>query len=166
MRVYPMHHGTCSLCQRLPAGSFRYLIALIDPAGGVFPESLVGNRIRNRFFLNQTKFVKREVECTVHVLLYYGSHRQSSQFKRRVNHGDVGVGCVRRLLHGSIWKSCDASRAQAHLVMKIAPLGLAGGRSYDRTNSLRTPTMQESQLLREKTTSSVFLSTCSNAVHA
>ena len=34
--------------------------------------------------------------------------------------------------------------------MKIAPLGLAGGRSYDRTNSLRTPTMQESQLLREK----------------
>ena len=50
--------------------------------------------------------------------------------------------------------------------MKIAPLGLAGGRSYDRTNSLRTPTMQESQLLREKTTSSVFLSTCSNAVHA
>ena len=51
--------------------------------------------------------------------------------------------------------------------MKIAPLGLAGGRSYDRTNSLRTPTMKESQLLREKkTTSSVFLSTCSNAVHA
>ena len=49
--------------------------------------------------------------------------------------------------------------------MKIAPLGLAGGQSYDRTNSLRTPTMQESQLLREKTTSSVFLSTCSNAVH-
>ena len=48
--------------------------------------------------------------------------------------------------------------------MKIAPLGLAGGRSYDRTNSLRTPTMKESQLLREKTTSSVFLSTCSNAV--
>ena len=34
--------------------------------------------------------------------------------------------------------------------MKIAPLGLAGGRSYDRTNSLRTPTMKESQLLREK----------------
>ena len=29
-------------------------------------------------------------------------------------------------------------------------------RSYDRTNSLRTPTMQENQLLREKTTSSVF----------
>ena len=51
--------------------------------------------------------------------------------------------------------------------MKIAPLGLAGGRWYDRTNSLRTPTMKESQLLREKkTTSSVFLSTCSNAVHA
>ena len=50
--------------------------------------------------------------------------------------------------------------------MKIASLGLAGGRWYDRTNSLRTPTMQESQLLREKTTSSVFLSTCSNAVHA
>ena len=50
--------------------------------------------------------------------------------------------------------------------MKIAPLGLAGGRSYDRTNSLRTPTMKESQLLREKTTSSVFVSTCSNAVHA
>ena len=50
--------------------------------------------------------------------------------------------------------------------MKIAPLGLAGGRSDDRTNSLRTPTMQESQLLREETTSSVFLSTCSNAVHA
>ena len=49
--------------------------------------------------------------------------------------------------------------------MKIASLGLAGGRWYDR-NSLRTPTMQESQLLREKTTSSVFLSTCSNAVHA
>ena len=46
--------------------------------------------------------------------------------------------------------------------MKIASLGLAGGRWYDR-NSLRTPTMQES---REKTTSSVFLSTCSNAVHA
>ena len=52
------------------------------------------------------------------------------------------------------------------LRMKIAPLGLAGGRSYDRTNSLRTPTMKESQLLREKTTSSVFVSTCSNAVHA
>ena len=52
------------------------------------------------------------------------------------------------------------------LEMKIAPLGLAGGRLYDRTNSLRTPTMKESQLLREKTTSSVFLSTCSNAVHA
>ena len=51
-------------------------------------------------------------------------------------------------------------------LMKIAPLGLAGGQSYDRTNSLRTPTMKESQLLREKTTSSVFLSTCSNAVHA
>ena len=50
--------------------------------------------------------------------------------------------------------------------MKIAPFGLAGGRSYDRTNSLRTPTMKESQLLREKTTSSVFVSTCSNAVHA
>ena len=50
--------------------------------------------------------------------------------------------------------------------MKIAPLGLAGGRSYDSTNSLRTPTMKESQLLREKTTSSVFVSTCSNAVHA
>ena len=50
--------------------------------------------------------------------------------------------------------------------MKIASLGLAGGRWYDRTNSLRTPTMQESQLVREKTTSSVFLSTCSNAVHA
>ena len=39
-------------------------------------------------------------------------------------------------------------------------------RSYDRTNSLRTPTMKESQLLREKTTSSVFVSTYSNAVHA
>ena len=51
-------------------------------------------------------------------------------------------------------------------LMKIASLGLAGGRWYDRTNSLRTPTMQESQLVREKTTSSVFLSTCSNAVHA
>ena len=51
-------------------------------------------------------------------------------------------------------------------IMKIASLGLAGGRWYDRTNSLRTPTMQESQLVREKTTSSVFLSTCSNAVHA
>ena len=50
--------------------------------------------------------------------------------------------------------------------MRIAPLGLAGGRSYDRTNSLRTPTMKESQLLREKTTSSVFASTCSNVVHA
>ena len=37
--------------------------------------------------------------------------------------------------------------------MKIAPLGLAGGRSYDRTNSLRferTPTMKENQLLHEK----------------
>ena len=34
-------------------------------------------------------------------------------------------------------------------------------RSYDRTNSLRTPTMKENQLFREKTTS-----TCSNAVHA
>ena len=33
---------------------------------------------------------------------------------------------------------------------EIAPLGLAGGRSYDRTNALRTPTMKESQLLREK----------------
>ena len=39
-------------------------------------------------------------------------------------------------------------------------------RSYDRTNSLRTPTMKESQLLREKTTSSFFVSTCSNPVHA
>ena len=46
--VHPMHHGTCSFCQRLPAGSCRYLIALIDPAGGVFPESLVGNRMRNK----------------------------------------------------------------------------------------------------------------------
>ena len=57
-----------------------------------------------------------------------------------------------------------ATQLQAYQ-MKIAPLGIAGGRSYDRTNSLRTPTMKESQL-REKTTSSVFLSTCSNAVHA
>ena len=32
-------------------------------------------------------------------------------------------------------------------------------RSYDRTNLLRTPTMQENQLLLEKTTSSVFVST-------
>ena len=47
--LHPMYHGTCSFCQRLPAGSFRYLIALIDPAG-VFPESLGGNRMRNRFF--------------------------------------------------------------------------------------------------------------------
>ena len=47
------------------------------------------------------------------------------------------------------------TRRHAH-GMKIAPLGLAGGRS----------TMKESQLLREKTTSSVFVSTCSNAVHA
>ena len=58
------------------------------------------------------------------------------------------------------WESVD----KLHDRMKIAPLGLAGGRSYDRTNSLRTPTMKESQLLREKTTSSVFVSTCSNAV--
>ena len=43
--------------------------------------------------------------------------------------------------------------------MKIAPLGLAGGRSYDRTNSLRTPTMKESQLLREK---NHFLGLCFN----
>ena len=66
---------------------------------------------------------------------------------------------------------CVSSLSHNHVnaseIMKIAPLGLAGGRSYDRTNSLRTPTMRkESQLLREKTTSSVFVSTCSNAVHA
>ena len=65
---------TCSFCQRLPAGSFRYLIALIDPAGGVFPESLGGGGGESNekpIFLNQTKFKKkkREVECTVHVLL-------------------------------------------------------------------------------------------------
>ena len=60
----------------------------------------------------------------------------------------------------------DGSMERKLLEMKIAPLGLAGGRSYDRTNSLRTPTMKKSQLLREKTTSSVFVSTCSNAVHA
>ena len=59
-----------------------------------------------------------------------------------------------------------SSNMRSACKMKIAPLGLAGGRSYDRTNSLRTPTMKESQLLREKTTSSVFVSTCSNAVHA
>ena len=51
-------------------------------------------------------------------------------------------------------KACDRVSHQG--LMKIAPLGLAGGRS----------TMKESQLLREKTTSSVFVSTCSNAVHA
>ena len=42
-------------------------------------------------------------------------------------------------------------------------------RSYDRTYALRTLTMQENQLLREKkkkTTFSVFVSTPSNAVHA
>ena len=66
---------------------------------------------------------------------------------------------------GSFRIGCLLS-AKCWVLMKIAPLGLAGGRSYDRTNSLRTPTMKESQLLREKTTSSVFLSTCSNAVHA
>ena len=43
--------------------------------------------------------------------------------------------------------------------MKIASLGLAGGRSYDCTNSLRTPTMKESQLLREK---NHFLGLCFN----
>ena len=36
----------------------------------------------------------------------------------------------------------------------------------DRMTALRTPTMKESQLLRKKTTSSVFVSTCSNPVHA
>ena len=35
----------------------------------------------------------------------------------------------------------------------------------DLLGVLRTPTMKESQLLREKTTSSVFVSTCSNPVH-
>ena len=48
----------------------------------------------------------------------------------------------------------QARRRMIQLKMKIASLGLAGGRSYDRTNSLPTPTMKESQLLREKTTSS------------
>ena len=56
--------------------------------------------------------------------------------------------------------------------MESASLGLAGGRGWslatealpvdgDRMTALRTPMMQENQLLREKTTS-----TCSNAVHA
>ena len=60
-----------------------------------------------------------------------------------------------------VHKSRRVAEARVHVEraigkMKIAPLGLAGGRS----------TMKESQLLREKTTSSVFVSTCSNAVHA
>ena len=72
-------------------------------------------------------------------------------------------------IRGVMKKEFDTGHTRTHTHthgMKIASLGLAGGRSYDRTNSLRTPTMKESQLLREKTTSSVFLSTCSNAVHA
>ena len=72
-------------------------------------------------------------------------------------------------IHGVMREEFVTGHTRRHTHgMKIAPLGLAGGRSYDRTNSLhvRTPTMKESQLLREKTTSSVFLSTCSNAVHA
>ena len=70
-------------------------------------------------------------------------------------------------IRGVMKKEFDTGQTDRHAHgMKIAPLGLAGGRSYDRTNSLRTPTMKESQLLREKNTSSVFVSTCSNAVHA
>ena len=69
------------------------------------------------------------------------------------------------ILSDNIRFSVQAKHKDTKL-MKITPLGLAGGRSYDRTNSLRTPTMKESQLLREKTTSSVFVATCSNAVHA
>ena len=72
-------------------------------------------------------------------------------------------------IRGVMKKEFDTGQTRTHTHthgMKIAPLGLAGGRSYDRTNSLRTPTMKEGQLLREKTTSSVFVSTCSNAVHA
>ena len=70
-------------------------------------------------------------------------------------------------IRGVMRKEFDTGHTHRHTHgMKIAPLGLAGGRSYDRTNSLRTPTMKESQLLREKATSSVFVSTCSNAVHA
>ena len=68
-------------------------------------------------------------------------------------------------IRGVMKKEFDTGHTHTH-GMKIAPLGLAGGRSYDRTISLRTPTMKESQRLREKTTSSVFVSTCSNAVHA
>ena len=57
--------------------------------------------------------------------------------------------------------SISFSKDEALRKMKIAPLGLAGDRWYDRTifTVLRTPTMKESQLLREKTTSSVFVST-------
>ena len=56
-------------------------------------------------------------------------------------------------IRGVMKKEFDTGQTHTHTHthgMKIAPLGLAGGRSYDRTNSLRTPTMKESQLLREK----------------
>ena len=66
------------------------------------------------------------------------------------------------------WLSCAFYKSS----MKSAPLGLAGvgsevkprkhfrrWRSYDPTNSLRTPTMKESQLLREK---NHFLGLCFN----
>ena len=78
------------------------------------------------------------------------------------------TGQLRSMWHSHRGTVCTTWVGKVDLLtlMKIAPLGLAGGRSYDRTNSLRTPTMKESQLLRERTTSSVFLSTCSNAVHA
>ena len=78
-------------------------------------------------------------------------------FRRKTNRKSYGKFLKRDVCACCMWSTVK---------MKIASLGLAGGRSYDRTNSLRTPTMKESQLLREKTTSSVFVSTCSNAVDA
>ena len=39
-------------------------------------------------------------------------------------------------------KGTSRSGIATSVQMKIASLGLAGGRSYDRTNSLRTPTMK------------------------
>ena len=64
--------------------------------------------------------------------------------------GKFEVREVKKLLHVGLGeRKCRPGADPSTLPsMKIAPLGLAGGRSYDRTtgSSLRTPTMKESQL--------------------
>ena len=83
----------------------------------------------------------------------------------------VSVGSVNPCVY-MLWIDCWLSCVFYKASMKSAPLGLAGvgsevkprkhfrrWRSYDPTNSLRTPTMRESQLLRER---KHFLGLCFN----